>query len=476
MAKMALKSDVRRQVCTFALGFSFAVGVTLPGGADATQLVSPGQNLAQQKMGQSFLNFCPHFIPNPSSPPQVSLNALCGALGGNGGTNSLGLDQTQLNALLEQLNGGAELLEPTSQASVLQSTQTSRQTGVIEARLSRQREGTVLAGNEFPRTGQLAALSSQEPGSQVLLAQNQAPDFAYAIGALGVFATGLGQFGSRDPTTSENSYSFNHAGVVTGADYRFTPQLIAGLAFGYTHTNTSFDTSAVSAPNQFLNGNLFTGNIYATYSFTDALYMNAIALVGGGNNNSQRHVIIPNAANAQQNLQPADQIATGNFGTQVQGVTVSSGYALPFGSLVVTPIVRFQYQHTGVDGFNENAAYVNMRYNSERINTVLSSLGAEAQYTMSTQFGLLYPMARFHWAHQYSPSNTTVSPTFVNDTTGLSNLILPGTPTSANYFDLGVGLGLQLSRNSSAFISYDSILGISHTTYNSFTAGIRFTF
>ena len=54
--------------------------------------------------------------------------------------------------------------------------------------------------------------------------------------------------------------------------------------------------------------------------------------------------------------------------------------------------------------------------------------------------------------------------------------ILPGTPTSTNYFDLGVGLGLQLSRNSSAFINYDSTLGISHTTYNSFIAGVRFTF
>ena len=476
---MALKSDVRRQICTFALGLGFAISVTPSGEAQTTQLVSPGQNLAQQKMGQSFLNFCGPLgmrtDPSTSPPGQVSLSALCGALTTGPNGNMLGLDQAQLNALLEQLNGGAELLVPTSQASVLQSTQTSRQTGVIEARLSRQREGTVLAASEFPRSGQLASLNPQDPGGQVLLAQNQAPDFAYAIGPLGVFATGLGQFGSRDLTTSENGYSFYNAGVVAGADYRFTPQLVAGLAFGYTHTNTSFDTSAVSAPGQFLNDNLFTGNIYATYSFTDALYMNAIALVGGGNNNSQRHVIIPNASQIQ-NLQPPDQIATGSFGSQVQGVTVSSGYALPFGSLVVTPIVRFHYQHTGVDGFSENAAYVNMRYNSSRINTVLSSLGAEAQYTTRTTFGLLYPMARFHWAHQYSPGNTTVSPTFVNDTTQLSNLILPGTPTSTNYYDLGVGLGLQLSPRSSAFISYDSILGISHTTYNSFTAGVRFTF
>ena len=87
-------------------------------------------------------------------------------------------------------------------------------------------------------------------------------------------------------------------------------------------------------------------------------------------------------------------------------------------------------------------------------------------------------MAQAHWWHQFSPGNTSVPLAYVNDATAtvLSNLILPGTPTSRNYVDLGVGLGVQLSRNGSAFINYDSILGISHTSYNSFTAGIRFTF
>jgi outer membrane autotransporter protein len=53
---------------------------------------------------------------------------------------------------------------------------------------------------------------------------------------------------------------------------------------------------------------------------------------------------------------------------------------------------------------------------------------------------------------------------------------LPGTATSRNHFDLGVGVTLPFSANHSAFINYDSILGINHTTYNSFTAGIRFNF
>ena len=476
MAKMALKFYVRRQICTFAMGFGFAVSATQSGEAQT-------QNVAQQKMAQSILNFCGGQNQLSASGPQGNLaQILCNGLAGQGGAGaSFNLSAAQTNAALEQLNGGAELLVPVSQPSLRENTQPSQQTGVVEARLSRQREwmlASAAADREFPRTGQVAALNPQDSDGLIHLAQNQAPEFAYSTGRFGAFATGLGQFGSKDLTTSANGYSFNNAGFVAGADYRITPRLVAGLAFGYTRTNTSFDTSAVSAPGQFLHDNSFTGNIYATAAFTDALYMNAIALVGSGNNNSQRRIVIPNNNPMNNGLQSVDQTATGSFGTQTQGVNVSSGYVLPFGPLVVTPIVRFSYQHTGVDGFSENAPSVNLRYNSSSINTVLSSLGVDAQYTMSTSFGLLYPMARAHWWHQFSPGNTSVPLAYVNDGTAnvLSNLILPGTPTSKNYADLGVGVGLQLSRSGSAFINYDSILGISHTTYNSFIGGVRFTF
>jgi outer membrane autotransporter protein len=485
MAERVLKSRVGWPICTVGLALGLTASATSPGEAQVSAML-PGQNLAQQTMAQSIDNFCGplNALPNKTTA-QTNLVNICVGLQNNA-TNlrtgstlvpTFGLDAAGVNAAMEQLNGGAELLVPVSQASVLETTQTSRQTGVVEARLSHQREwmvATAAGDGEFARAGQVAALGPLEPGGQILLAQNQAPDFAYASGPLGLYATGLGQFGTKDLTTSVNGYSFNNAGFVAGADYRITPQLVAGLAFGYTRSNTSFDTSPVSASGQSLQDNLLEGNIYATYAFTDALFMNAIALVGGGNNTSQRHIVIP-SANPQVQA-PVDQIATGSFGSRVQGVNVSAGYALPFGSLVVTPMLRFLYQHTDVDGFSESASSVNLRYGSSSVDTVVSTLGAEAQYTVSTSFGLLYPIARFHWVHQYSPSNTTVTPSFVNDTTQRSTFVLPGVPTSTNYADLGVGIGLQLSRNSSAFVNYDSMLGISHTTYNSFIAGVRFTF
>src|ERR1700730_14952126 len=120
MAKMALKFYVRRQICTFAMGFGFAVSATQSGEAQT-------QNIAQQKMAQSILNLSNIGGPAGAAPgPQQNLaQILCTGLGGNGGANAFGLSQPQLNAALEQLNGGAELLVPVSQPSLLENTQPS---------------------------------------------------------------------------------------------------------------------------------------------------------------------------------------------------------------------------------------------------------------------------------------------------------------------------------------------------------------
>jgi outer membrane autotransporter protein len=84
----------------------------------------------------------------------------------------------------------------------------------------------------------------------------------------------------------------------------------------------------------------------------------------------------------------------------------------------------------------------------------------------------------FEWAHQYNSANAAVPVpvAYSNDPQHLSLFIGAADPVSRNYVDLGVGLALQMSAGQSAFISYDGIVGLNHTTYNNFVAGVRFTF
>ena len=144
-----------------------------------------GTNAAQQTMAQSINAFCPTVSNIAATPNQVDLKTICSAMIGNAlqlqggsssGLGSYGLGESGLRSGLQSLNGGSELLIPTSQASVAQTAQTSRQTGTIEERLKELREeqlkelrditGVTVAGIGPPRARQIASLSGLEPGDQ----------------------------------------------------------------------------------------------------------------------------------------------------------------------------------------------------------------------------------------------------------------------------------------------------------------------
>ena len=102
--KMTLYSNVRRRICTFAMGLGFAVGATQSGEAQT-------QNVAQQRMAQSLIALCQTPNLNPTG-----LGNLCAGLTALANTPG---QQAALNVALQQLNGGAELLNPISQPSLL---------------------------------------------------------------------------------------------------------------------------------------------------------------------------------------------------------------------------------------------------------------------------------------------------------------------------------------------------------------------
>ena len=445
----------------------------------------PGLNDAQQMMAQSINNVCPTINTIALTPDQKQLAGVCAAMTGTavqlqGQANPLGLpsyniSSGQLVGALESLNGGAEVVVPTSQSSSLQMQQSTMLGGVVEARLSALRQP--LAGTEFAggRPLQFAAASPYWTTDATPVAPATGPvPAAYLGGRLGVYVNGIGQFGSRDLTSRENGFSFNNTGVVGGADYRLTPQLAVGAAFTYTHSDTDFDTSSLSPSGQSIRSDLYQGTIYATYSVTDSLFVNGNVMFGGGTTDSRRHIVIPSNNPAVPGV---DSFATGSFGVDSDSVNVGVGYTLPLGWVTLTPTARFQYLRTSSDGFTETGAGgVDLTYGGSGHHSVLSFIGGQAQTAIPTRFGVLYPNARFEWAHQYNNGNSAVSVAYSNDPLLLSSFVLPADNPSKDYFDLGVGLAMQLSPTQSAFVNYDAILGLNHTSYNSFIAGLRFVF
>ncbi|MBV8588637.1 MAG: hypothetical protein JO212_00970, partial [Acetobacteraceae bacterium] len=148
MARFPLILPVRPPVCAIGLAIALSAIVINIGRAGTTQPYSDiasgmvpglgptglitlsGQNGAQQAMAGSINKVCPNItgVATGMDPPtqgQVDLATICQAMTLNAlqvqghdnplkFTTSFGLNASQLNGALEQLNGGAEVLIPTS--------------------------------------------------------------------------------------------------------------------------------------------------------------------------------------------------------------------------------------------------------------------------------------------------------------------------------------------------------------------------
>lgn len=455
----------------------YSIAVGLPNPTGLTTL--PGLDTAQQTMAQSINNVCPTINAIAGTAGQRDLAFICSAMTGNAvtvqnqpnplGLPSYGLDANGLKNALTQLNGGFETVVPTSQATTVEDRQSSVQSGVVEARLSQLRDrmsGTALASLGDRPTYQLAAAGVSD------VPLGAAPPNAWS-GRLGVFADGIGAFGSHDTTGRQNGYSFGNGGFVAGADYQFTPQFAAGAAFGYMRDSTDFDVSAKSPAGQFLHSDLFQGNLYGTYIINPALYLEGAATIGGGSSDSRRHIVIPSTTG----IPGIDRFANGSFGTNSYGGSLGGGYVVPLGLWTLTGTGRFQYNRVHADGFTESGASgADLSYGSTGHNAFLSFIGGRVQYTVPTAWGVFTPLARFEWAHQYNRGNTAVSVAYAQDPSLLSSFVLPGDVNSHDYYDLGVNLAMQFTPATSGFIAYDAILGLNHTSVNSIIGGIRMRF
>ena len=276
------------------------------------------------------------------------------------------------------------------------------------------------------------------------------------LSRLGVFATARGSFGRQDETLREPAFDFHTLGITLGADYRFTEQLILGLAFGYLRTNSDLDAAAGDSRT---NGYSLSG--YTNYFITDRWYVDSIATFGWNAYHTERDIIGANAT------------ARGRTdGTQF-AISTSTGYNFNTGPFTFGPTFGVNYIRAHIDGYEERGGEpFNVRIDGQTIESVTTALGGQAMYAISMGWGVLMPQLSFDWDHEYKGDSRTVTGTVV---------AAPATVTTVqtnrpdrNYFNLGVGVSATFRGGVSAFLRFDEVLGRENFTSHSFNLGVRF--
>lgn len=297
---------------------------------------------------------------------------------------------------------------------------------------------------------------------------------------LGGFLIGSGGWGDVDARGEADDYDVWGGGVQAGIDYRLSDALVAGFGFGWNRQNTEFDETAAATANTVasevgggeIESDAYSPSLYAsffsgpfhvdgifTYTYLDYEFDRPVSLIGINN--------------------PFSATASGDTDAHQIGTNVTLGYDFQFGGLGVGPLAGVDYRQTWIDGYSESGVPgFPLKYDDQDILSLVTSLGGQAAYAISTGIGVIVPHMRITWEHEFENDARNIDARlFLNDDTAVNDTLFSRTKSpDRDYARLGAGASAQFAHGISAFLDYDTVLALSDVEQHRFTAGGRIEF
>ena len=181
--------------------------------------------------------------------------------------------------------------------------------------------------------------------------------------------------------------------MTTGGDYKLTNNLILGAAFGYIKSRAELHAFAGHTTM-----NSCSLSAFGTYYIAKKMYVDGIGTYGW------------NTYDIERNVRGANETARGYPDGNRFALSVGSWYDFNFGPLSAGPTLRVNYLNVHIDGFQERGAGTsNLKVNSQNLESLTTDLGGQVSYAISMLCGVLSPMARSEWEHEFKNDSRLVT-------------------------------------------------------------------
>ena len=312
----------------------------------------------------------------------------------------------------------------------------------------------------------------------------------------GLFVQGSYNSGRHDATANEDPFHFHASSVTAGIDYNFGTAVL-GASIGYDDYNAGFDTvgTTVSGGSARVEGT--SGSLYGAW-FDQHWLLNGIATYGKLTTNVTRNVQYTVTYDKTLDPQPdikdncgattctvtVDRTLRGDPSGHSYAVGVTAGYQYSADSWDIVPSLSASYRRAHISSFVEtdpNAPPggdgLPIAYGDQTVESLRSILGLDLSRPFSASFGILTPIVRVEWDHEYKNGARTTNAHYASDptaaTTCLSCFALPSDTTSANYGIAGAGVSVTLAHRIQAFVYDEVLLGFANYRSNSIAIGVR---
>jgi outer membrane lipase/esterase len=448
-----------------AFGTTFVLVCAAPARADLNRI--SGLNEVQAPVASTIQQICaPINARQGNTPQQAQLGIECrkmvqtsNAQQGSGSTaNSLGISEAQLRFALQAIAADEN-------GSLTEGATVTSAPAPIAGRLLELRRAT--------RGSSLAKLLIDVDGVKVASDQVLGAN-ARGGGAAADTASPWGGFvnfnyntGDRSQTPRQFGFDFDSWGVTAGADYRFTPDVVAGAALTYDHNKADYEFALGD-----VKANGVSLSLYGIWT-SGPWYVDGHASYSWIDYDTRRNIVVPTLTSVPGINTSATGGTNGTQGT----VSVGVGYDWKAQNVTVTPYARLGYLHLDIDAFTEteNISSLGLDITDQSMNSLQTALGIRAAGVINTSFGVLGPYAGVEWNHEFKDNSRNIVAAYTFDPFR-TFFAIPTDGPDRDFFTLSVGVSAQFARGMSGFLSVQSVQGLSRVTNTGVTLGMRTEF
>lgn len=281
----------------------------------------------------------------------------------------------------------------------------------------------------------------------------------------GMFVNGRMSFGDAPRRGTDPSYDFETDGLTAGVDYRLSSEVVVGAALGWVSTGSELaDGGAIDTDGWSL-------NLYGTW-YRDRWYAEALVGYGKSDYRFKRVIVLPSAFNGRDTY-----VTVGSPDSDQLSAELGAGYDFRAGeALGITGFGRLSYVDTAIDAYSETGGGAfDLGFASQDLDSLLGELGVEITYPWSVGWGVLQPLLRISWMHEFQDDPQVIRARFLGDGAQRYFVVRSEQP-DRNYLNLAAGISATLPRGWATFVQYDTDLEREELDIYTLSGGFRFQF
>jgi uncharacterized protein YhjY with autotransporter beta-barrel domain len=318
---------------------------------------------------------------------------------------------------------------------------------------------------------------------------NDDDNFIDEFGRWGAWISGRVIMGDKDLTTNQLDYDFDTAGLTFGMDYRFSDSLIGGIAVGYANTDSDLGNNEGKVKTKG-----YSVSLYGTWFKSDKFYLGGSVGYGGNTydhtRNVQYTIARPAAGNPAIDALPdwafdVDQSFAADYDGRQYSAAISGGWDFGKNGWTFGPTFRIDWTSVDVDGYDEVLTRSNsgniaqfgwaVHIDDQKYESLQPAIGFEFTKAVSASWGIFIPQGYIDVVSELSDDGILVTGRYLGDTNRVP-FALETDDFTETFIRAGLGFGLVLKNNKSAFFMVDGDLGRDLLQTYYINAGFRWQF